>query len=68
MNTIEDEDGEVYIDPEEWLRVLLAITADEEQKQRILQKVSEHSGIAFENVEEVIAILLQLLLEKARSN
>lgn len=68
MNNIEGEDGEIYIDPEEWLHALLALTADEEQKEQLLRKVAANTGLAFADVEEVMAVLMPLLLGMARGN
>lgn len=63
-----DDGGNIQIDPEALLQAILAVTADEAQKQELLQGISERTGVALADVEEIADVLIQFLLESTRSN
>ncbi len=61
-----DQDDE--IDPELWLQALLAMTADKDRKEEIIQRISKKTGQIPENVEKILSTLINILANKARSN
>jgi hypothetical protein len=61
-----DQDNE--IDPELWLQALLAMTADKDRKEEIIQGISKKTGQIPENVEKILSTLINILANKARSN
>lgn len=61
-----DQDNE--IDPELWLQALLAMTADKDRKEEIIQRIAKKTGQIPENVEKILSTLINILANKARSN
>jgi hypothetical protein len=68
LNDDESWDEETEIDPEVWLRTLLAMTGDKDLKAELIRKVSESTGQTPEKVELIISVLMNTLSGKARSN
>lgn len=68
LNDDESWDEETEIDPEVWLRALLAMTGDKDLKAELIRKTSERTGQTPEKVELIISVLMSTLSGKARSN
>ena len=63
------EDREEFrINPEVWLRTLLAIVGDKERKQEAVQRVVQTTGASPTEVEVIITTTISILLNQTRSN
>ncbi|HEX9332149.1 MAG TPA: hypothetical protein VF896_09690 [Anaerolineales bacterium] len=56
------------INPEVWLRTLLAIAGDKEKKEEVVQKIAQKTGFLPEKVEVIIATTIRVLINQTRSN
>jgi hypothetical protein len=63
------EDRENFkINPELWLRTLLAITGDTEKKENVIQRIMQKSGFSHEKVELIIRTTIGILINQTRAN
>jgi hypothetical protein len=63
------EDRENFkINPEVWLRTLLAITGDTEKKEKVIQRIMQKSGFSHEKVELIIRTTIGILINQTRAN
>ena len=63
------EDLETFkINPELWLRTLLAIAGDKEMKQEALQKISQKTGFSPAKVEMIMTSTIGILINQTRAN
>jgi hypothetical protein len=63
-----DQDNEIEIDVDVWLQYLLAMTGDKDRREELIQKISTDTGQIPENIEKILAALLNYLTNKSRSN
>jgi len=56
------------INPEVWLRTLLAIAGDKEKKEEVVQKIAQKTGFLPEKVEVIITTTIRVLISQTRSN
>ena len=63
-----EEDEGKEIDVEVWLQFLLAVSGDKDRKEELIRKISTNTGQIPENVEKILAALLNYLTNKSRSN
>lgn len=64
----EESRGNIEIDPETWLQVLLAITGDKERREDLVRKISAKTGIIPEKVEVIISAAIEYRAKNSRSN
>ena len=63
------EDRENFrINPEVWLRTLLAITGDKEKKEEVVRKIAQTTGFSHEKVELIIMTTIGILMNDTRAN
>jgi hypothetical protein len=63
------EDRENFrINPEVWLRTLLAIAGDKEKKEQVVQRIVQNSGFSHEKVELIIRTTISTLINQTRAN
>jgi hypothetical protein len=63
------EDRENFkINPEVWLRTLLAIIGDKEKKEKVVQRIMQKSGFSHEKVELIIKTTIGILINQTRAN
>ena len=63
-----DDDENFDIDPEIWLTYLLAVNGDEQEKKKLVDRVSRKAGIIPEKTELILDELVKFLVNKSRSN
>lgn len=68
LNDEEPWDDDTEIDPELWLQALLAMTADKENKEALVQEISQKTGQIPEHVERIIDATIAFMAQKSRSN
>jgi hypothetical protein len=69
QNDFELNDIENFkINPQVWLRTLLAIAGDKEQKAEAVRIISEQTGFSPEKVEVILATTISVLLNDTRAN
>ena len=61
-------DDDYEIDPEVWLRALLAITGDKAQKEKVVESIVKKTGLPPEKVEAIIAYTIEFMANKTRLN
>jgi len=64
----EHDNDDAEIDVDQWLFAIMALTGDKESKEDLIQKMSSKTGQPPEQVEKIIAALLQTLSEFSRTN
>jgi hypothetical protein len=64
---LEDVDN-FRINPQVWLRTLLAITGDKEKKAEVVQLISQTTDFSPEKVEMIIATTIKILINETRLN
>jgi hypothetical protein len=64
----ESWDDDTMIDPEVWLRVLLAMTGDKERREKLVQGMSEKTGQPPERMEVALSAIMSYLASKVRAN
>lgn len=64
----EQDKGDIEIDVDQWLFVIMAMTRDKESKEALIQRMCKDTGLPPEKVEKVITALLQILSESSRTN
>ncbi|HEY3477056.1 MAG TPA: hypothetical protein VGK56_20745 [Anaerolineales bacterium] len=63
------EDLETFkINPELWLRTLLAIAGDRELKKEAIQKIAQKTGFSPAKVEMIMASTIGILINQTRAN
>jgi hypothetical protein len=63
------EDLETFkINPELWLRTLLAIAGDKDMKQEAVQKIAQKTGFSPAKVEMIMASTIGILISQTRAN
>ena len=67
-DNLESRDGDIEIEPEEWVQALLAIMGDKERREELIRKISERTGQSPEKVELIVSATITYLSNKARSN
>jgi len=68
-NDYDLEDGENFrINPQVWLRTLLAITGDKEKKAEVIQRIAQKTDFPPEKVELIIATTIKILINETRLN
>ncbi len=69
QNEFELDDVENFkINPQVWLRTLLAIAGDKDRKAEAIQIISEQTGFSPEKVEVILATTISILLNDTRAN
>jgi hypothetical protein len=63
-----EEDGDMEIDADLWLHVLLAISGDKERWASMVSKTSEKTGLPPEKVELILNETMKYLANFSRSN
>lgn len=61
-------DGNYEFDPEIWLQILLAMTSDKNQKEKMIERVVKKTGVSPEKAEVIIARTMEFMANTARSN
>jgi hypothetical protein len=56
------------INPQVWLRTLLAIAGDKDRKAEAIQIISEQTGFPPEKVEVILSTTISILINDTRSN
>ena len=56
------------INPQVWLRTLLAITGDKEKKAEVVQQIAQKTDFSPEKVEQIIATTIKILINETRLN
>ena len=56
------------IDVELWLQILLALQGDPKERNRIVERISQNTGVTPEKVELILQSFLTTLVEAGRSN
>ncbi len=56
------------INPQVWLRTLLAIAGDKEKKEEVVQRISQETGCPPEKVKIIFATTINILMNQTRSN
>lgn len=56
------------IDPQVWLRTLLAIAGDKEKKEEAIRRIVEETGCPPEKVEVIFATTINILMNQTHSN
>ena len=56
------------INPQVWLRTLLAITGDKEKKAEVVQQIAQKTDFSPEKVELIIATTIKILINETRLN
>ncbi len=64
----EQDKGNIDIDVDQWLFVIMAMTRDNKSKEALIQRMCKDTGLPLEKVEKVITALLQILSESSRTN
>jgi hypothetical protein len=64
---LEDVDN-FRINPQVWLRTLLAITGDKEKKAEVVQQIAQKTDFSPEKVELIIATTIKILINETRVN
>lgn len=59
---------DIEIDPEIWLQYLIAVLPNDEKREKVIQKVSEASGVSPDKVEEIMQAMVKLFLKTTRQN
>jgi hypothetical protein len=63
------EDKENFkINPEVWLHTLLAITGDQEKKEKVIQRIVQKSGFSHEKVDIILKTTIRILINQTRAN
>ena len=63
------EDLETFkINPEVWLRTLLAIAGDKEMRQEAVQKIAQKTGFSPARVEMIMISTIGILISQTRAN
>jgi len=65
---MDPEDNNPSIDPELWLRVLLDFSANQKDRARLVQRLSQNSGVSPEKTDEILHLLMETLIDITRSN
>ena len=61
-------DDNYEFDPEVWLQLLLAMTSDKDQKEKMIERIANKTGIVPEKAELILACAIEFMANKARSN
>ena len=64
---LETEDN-FRINPQVWLRTLLAIVGDKEKKQEVVQSIAQKTDFSPEKVEMIIATTIKILINESLLN
>jgi hypothetical protein len=56
------------INPQVWLRTLLAIVGDKEKKREVVQRIAETTDFSPDKVEAIIATTIRILINETRLN
>lgn len=56
------------INPHVWLRTLLAIVGDKEQKQEAVRRIVQKTGFPPDKVELLLATTIKVLIDETRAN
>jgi hypothetical protein len=56
------------LDPEVWLQVLLAMTSNKDQKEKMIERIANKTGLIPEKAELIIDCTIEFMANKARSN
>ena len=56
------------INPDVWLRTLLAIAGDKDRKAEAIQIVAQETGFSPEKVEVILTTTISILMNDTRSN
>ena len=62
----EDENEEINLDL--WLPALLAMTGDTKQKEEMVQKIAQKTGLVPEKVDLILAETIKFMIHKTRAN
>jgi len=61
-------EGNFRINPQMWLRTLLAIVGDKEKKREVVQSIAQKTNFSPEKVEMIIATTIKILINETRPN
>lgn len=61
-------DDKYEFDPEVWLQILLAMTSDKDQKEKMVERIVKKTGLPPEKAEVIIAYTVEFMANKTRSN
>ena len=61
---MEEDEENSTLDPELWLQTTLAMRTDKERWDKLVQSMSEKSGVSTDKIEEVLQTLIKILMEK----
>ena len=61
-------DEELNIDPELWYQYLIAVLPDEEEREKLIERLSEVSGMPREKVELTLQVMMEYFLKETRKN
>lgn len=64
----QQDKGDIEIDVDQWLFVIMAMTRNKESKEALIQRMCKETGRPPEKVEKIITALLQTLSELSRTN
>ncbi len=56
------------INPQVWLRTLLAIAGDKEKKEEVIQRIVQETGCPPEKVQVIFSTTINILMNQTRSN
>ena len=62
------DNEEREIDVKLWLQILLALQGDPKERNRMVERISQNTGVTPEKVEIILQALLTTLVEAGRSN
>lgn len=68
-NEFELENREDFrINPQVWLRTLLAIAGDKEKKEEVVHRIAQETGCPPEKVKVIFATTINILMNQTHSN
>ena len=61
-------EGNFRINPQVWLRTLLAIVGDKDKKREVVQRIAQTTDFSPEKVEMILATTIKVLINETRLN
>lgn len=68
LNDEESWDDDTEIDCELWLQALLALTANKDDKEKLVQVIAKKTGQIPEHIDRIIDATIAVMAQKTRSN
>jgi hypothetical protein len=56
------------IDPEVWLQYLLMLNGNPHEKEKMIRRISEKTGVIPEHVDKIMQATLELMFQLTRAN